>query len=328
MTPIQEAWPIAIVTGFLGSGKTTLISRLLHHPDMADTMVIVNEFGEVGLDHHLFKAVTDNVILLPNGCLCCSIREDVVQTLRGLYKSWLAGSVPDFRRVVIETTGLADPAPLVASIASHPLLEEAFTLQSITTVVDAEHGFARQDRSLTNRNQICLADKLVISKCDRVEAAVVEVLERQLRELNPLAPVRRTDDGVSPAFLFSRTTTPMTRSRLMCDPVANHLDGVAIVVLRPEHQLAWPAFQNWLNTLLTKFGSRLMRMKGQISFQGYPSALVIQAVHHTFYPIAEVRADEATPEENFLVFIFEGSAPSGLEATFSALQVSGAQLPV
>ncbi len=123
MTQSHPAWPIALVTGFLGSGKTTLIARLLRHPDMADTVVIVNEFGEVGLDHHLIRAATDNIILLPNGCLCCMVRQDIVQTLRDLRRSWLAGTMPDFGRVIIETTGLAEPAPLVASIGAHPLLE-------------------------------------------------------------------------------------------------------------------------------------------------------------------------------------------------------------
>jgi G3E family GTPase len=316
MTTVYAPWPIAIVTGFLGSGKTTLIGRLLRDPDMTDTIVVVNEFGEVGLDHDLIKAATDGVILLPNGCLCCTIRQDVVQTLRDLHRSWLTGAIPDYRRVIIETTGLAEPAPLVASIGTHPLLADAFALQSITTVVDAEHGLARLGRSATNRNQICLADRLVLSKCDRVEAEVVAVLERQLAKLNPLAPVLRSDGGVAAALLFFRATASMTRSRLRCETVVDHLEGISSVVLRPERQLVWPAFQSWLSALLNTFGSRLMRIKGQLSFEAYSSPLIIQAVHHTFYPVVEARVDEDTPECNFLVLLFEGDAPQGLEETF------------
>jgi G3E family GTPase len=319
MTTVYTPWPIAIVTGFLGSGKTTLISRLLRDPDMTDTIVVVNEFGEVGLDHHLIKEATDGVILLPNGCLCCTIRQDVVQTLRDLHRSWLTGAIPDFRRVIIETTGLAEPAPLVASIGSHPLLADAFALQSITTLVDAEYGLARLGTNATNRNQICLADRLVVSKSDRVEAEVVEVLETRLAELNPLAPVRRSDGGVAAAFLFSRATAAPTRSGLRCETVVDHLEGVSSVVLRTERQLAWPAFQSWLNALLDTFGSRLMRIKGQLSFEEYSTPLIIQAVHHTFYPITEARVDEDTPERNFLVLLFEGDAPQGLEEAFGRL---------
>ena len=320
MSASYPPWPIAIVTGFLGSGKTTFIGRLLRHPDMADTIVIVNEFGEVGLDHHLIKTATDGVILLPNGCLCCTIRQDIVQTLRDIYKSWLTGATPDFRRVVIETTGLADPAPLVASVGSHPLLAEAFTLRSVITLVDAEHGLTRLHKSLTNRNQICLADHLILSKCDLVEPEVVDVLESRLAILNPLAPMCRSDGGIAPALLFSRTTVAGRRSRLHCDIVAGHLAGISSVLLRPERPLGWPAFQTWLNVLLNTFGSRVMRIKGQLTFLGHPTPLIIQAVHHTFYPVAEAPVDEDEPASEFLVLLFEGSAPTGLDAAFDALQ--------
>jgi G3E family GTPase len=321
MTGARAAWPIAIVTGFLGSGKTTLISRLLRDPDMADTIVIVNEFGEVGLDHHLVKAATDGVILLPNGCLCCSIRQDLVQTLKDLYKSWLVGRVPNFRRVIIETTGLADPSPIVASIGTHPLLVEAFTLHSITTLVDAEHGLARLAASLTNRNQICLADGLVLSKCDRVGAEAVAALERRLAMFNPVALMRRTDNRVEPAFLFGLARAPTIRSTLYCDTVSDHLVGVSSVLLRPKRPLAWVAFQAWLHALLNIFGSRVMRIKGQLSFQGYSTPLIIQAVHHTFYPVAEAEVDEDTAARNFLVLVFEGDAPKGLDEAFGKLQI-------
>ena len=319
MTALSAAWPVAIVTGFLGSGKTTVIRHLLRDPDMADTVVIVNEFGEVGLDHQLLKAATDEVILLPNGCLCCTIRLDIVQTLRDLYKSWLMGKIPNFRRVIIETTGLAEPAPLVAAIGSHPLLVGAFALHSLTTLVDAEHGFARMDSSLTNRNQICLADRLVLSKCDLVEPQTIEGLRQRLAVLNPLAPVRRGDTGVAPAFLFSRDTVPVARSRLRCETVIDHLAGVSSVLLRPERRLPWGAFQAWLSALLDTNGRQVMRIKGQLLFEGYATPLIIQAVHHTFYPVAEARLENDAAEHNFLLLVFEGDAPEGLEEAFGAL---------
>jgi G3E family GTPase len=319
MTSLHPAWPIAIVTGFLGSGKTTLISRLLRDADMADTLVIVNEFGEVGLDHHLIQAATDKVILLPNGCLCCSIRQDVVQTLRELYKSWLAGAVPNFARVIIETTGLAEPAPLVAAIASHPLLSGAFALRSVTTLVDAQHGLARLGNSQTNRNQICLADRLILSKCDLVETRAIEVLQERLAAMNPLAPIRHGNNGATPAFLFSRAAAPSAMSGLRCETVSDHLAGISSVLLRPRRALAWPAFQAWLNTLLNTYDSRIMRIKGQLMFEGHATPLIVQAVHHTLYPIAEAQVDEDSAGDMFLMLVFEGDAPPGLEKTFAAL---------
>ena len=154
------------MTGFLGSGKTTLITGLLRRADMADTVVIVNEFGEIGLDHHLIKQVTDQVVLLPNGCLCCTIRQDIVQTLRDLHHGWLAGDIPDFGRVLVETTGLAEPSPLVASLVGHPVLADVFALRAVVTVIDAEYGLRHLDDHPTCWQQVCVADHLVISKCD------------------------------------------------------------------------------------------------------------------------------------------------------------------
>jgi G3E family GTPase len=327
MTMIQAHWPIAIVTGFLGSGKTTFIGRLLSDPDMADTLVVVNEFGEFGLDHHLIKAVTDNVILLSNGCLCCVIRQDLVQTLRDVYRSWLTGTIPSFRRVVIETTGLAEPAPLVASLGSHPLLTEVFALRSIATLVDAEYGVGRVVKSITSRNQICVADRLILSKCDLVDAEMVEVLQHRLAILNPHAPICRSDTPFVSDILFSQPAMRTIKSHLRCDQASDHIAGISSVLLRPERRLAWPAFQVWLNSLLIGFGSGVMRVKGQLTFEEHPTPLIIQAVHHTFYPIAEVALDTNAPVQDFLVIIFEGNIPARVVESFQLLQ-GPAELPL
>jgi len=257
--------------------------------------------------------------------LCCSIRQDIVQTLRELYTSWLTGEVPNFRRVIIETTGLAEPAPLVASVGCHPLLAEVFALQSIVTLVDAEHGLARQASSVTNRNQICLADRLLISKCDLVEVRAIEALERRLATLNPLAPICRGDRGVNPDFLFTGTAAAMAMSNLRCDRVFDHLAGISSLLLRPEQPLAWPAFQIWLHDLLNQYGSRIMRIKGQLAFEGCPAPLIIQAVHHTFYPIVEAQvAEDGAASDNFLVVVFEGDMPQELEDAMSWLSAAAA----
>jgi G3E family GTPase len=315
MMEARPPWPIALVTGYLGSGKTTLIAGLLRHPDMTDTMVIVNEFGEIGLDHHLIKAVTDNVILLPNGCLCCMIRQDVVQTLRELHRGWLMGSIPDFGRILIETTGLAEPVPLVASITSHPLLWDVFALQSIATVVDAEYGLS-QIEGATCRNQIRVADQLVVSKCDLVTPAEVSDLHDQLIAMNPLAVIRQSDDVIEPDHLFRRTATRPIRPSISCDSGSDHLAGTTTLVLRPERLLTWTAFQTLINDVLNEFGPRLLRLKGRLSFDAHKTPVIIQAVHHTFYPIVEAPPGSGD-DEGFLILIFDDAVPARVVDQFA-----------
>ncbi len=317
MTEARPPWPIALVTGYLGSGKTTLITRLLRHPDMADTMVIVNEFGEVGLDHHLIKTVTDSVILLPNGCLCCMIRQDVVQTLRELRRAWLMGSIPDFGRILIETTGLAEPAPLVASITSHPMLSDAFGLQSITTLVDAEYGLSQIARGATCRNQIRVADYLVVSKCDLVTPAEVSGLHDRLVTMNPLAIIWQADDVIQPDHLFRRTATRPLQPLMSCDSGSDHLAGVTTLVLRPERALAWTAFKILINDILDEFGPRLLRLKGRLAFDAHKTPVIIQAVHHTFYPIVEAPSGTSDDGEDFLILIFDDALPEGIADQFA-----------
>jgi G3E family GTPase len=315
MIEARPPWPIALVTGYLGSGKTTLITRLLRHLDMADTMVIVNEFGEIGLDHHLIKAVTDSVILLPNGCLCCMIRQDVIQTLRELRRAWLTGSIPDFGRVLIETTGLAEPAPLVASITSHPLLSDAFALQSITTLVDAEYGLSQIEKA-TCRNQIRVADYLVISKCDLVAPAGISDLHDRLVAMNPLAAIRQSDDMIEPDHLFHRTATRPLRPSLSCDSGSDHLAGAATLVLRPERPLSWTAFKILIHEILNEFGPRLLRLKGRLNFDVHKMPVIIQAVHHTFYPIVEAPPGSGD-NRDFLILIFDDVVPTGVADRFA-----------
>jgi G3E family GTPase len=316
MMEARPPWPIALVTGYLGSGKTTLITRLLRHPDMTDTMVIVNEFGEVGLDHHLIKAVTDSVILLPNGCLCCMIRQDVVQTLRELHRAWLLGSIPDFGRILIETTGLAEPAPLVASITSHPLLSDAFALQSITTLVDAEYGLSQIDGP-TCRNQIRVADFLVVAKCDLAMPGDVSGLQDRLIAMNPLAGIWQSDGVIEPGHLFRRTATQPPRALMSCDSGSDHLAGMTTLLLRPQRLLAWTAFKILTHEILTEFGPRLLRLKGRLSFDAHKTPVIIQAVHHTFYPIVEAPRDSSDDGGDFLLLIFDDAVPAGIADRFA-----------
>src|SRR5262245_52138933 len=189
--------PVALLTGFLGSGKTTLLSRLLAHSGMAETAVIVNELGEVAIDHHLLRRVDERTVLLNSGCVCCTLRGDLADELRDLLGRRERGEIPAFRRVVVETTGLADPAPIVYTLLSEPVVKHHYELESVITTVDAQHGLVREE----SLRQVAAADTLVVTKTDLVPESGVEAT---LAQLNPAARVIAVSRGdVHPDLLFT-----------------------------------------------------------------------------------------------------------------------------
>jgi G3E family GTPase len=195
--------PVSVLTGFLGSGKTTLLSRLLRHPGMADTAVVINEFGEVGLDHILVERSSDDVTVLSSGCLCCTIRGDLIDTLRNLYRRRVKGEIPDFKRLVIETTGLADPAPILHTLITDPLLEARYRLDGVITTVDGVHGASQLDRQFESVKQAAVADRLLITKADMASPEDIAALKTRLAAINPAAPALTISHGeVDPAELF------------------------------------------------------------------------------------------------------------------------------
>ena len=183
--------PVNVVTGFLGSGKTTLLRRLLASPRLAATAVLVNEFGEVGLDHHLLEPVTGSMVLLDNGCVCCAVRDDLRSALLDLHGRRERGGVPRYDRVVIESSGLADPAPVLHTLTADPVLRHHYRPGAVVTVVDAVHGSAQLGRHPESVRQVALADRMILTKTDLADPAAVGVLEGRLRAMNPAAPVRR-----------------------------------------------------------------------------------------------------------------------------------------
>ena len=205
--PVTEAarpstappWPVALLTGLLGSGKTTLVRAVLARDGMADTMVVVNEFAAIGIDHTLIAAVHGDVVVLRGGCLCCGVREDLARTLRDLHLRWRAGAIPDFARVIIETSGLAEPGPVVATLGAHPLVQDAYRLRAIVTLIDAEYGAEQLGTQAVGRHQAAVADRLLIAKPDRCDRVWRAALERLLRTLNPVALIgtSRFGDGAT-----------------------------------------------------------------------------------------------------------------------------------
>ena len=217
MDPLASRLPVTVITGFLGSGKTTLLSRLLRDPGMNRAAVIINEFGEVGLDHELVEASSEQMTLLSNGCLCCTLRTDLQETLRELFVKRRAGDVIDFDRVFVETTGLADPAPVLHSLASDGLLGAQYRLNGVVTLVDAVNGMGSLDTMPEAAKQAALADRLVITKTDIADAAAVGRLTDRLQAMNPYALVSIAVDGVLDPDLL-REITPTSVGALARDP--------------------------------------------------------------------------------------------------------------
>ena len=313
-------WPVALLTGLLGSGKTTLVRVLLAQDGMGNTMVVVNEFGDVGIDHELIAAVHGDVVRLHGGCLCCGVRQDLAPTLRDLHLRWRAGAIPDFARVVVETSGLADPGPVVATLGAHPLVQDAYTLRGITTLVDAEHGPAQLAAQPVGCRQVALADRVLISKPDRASAADQAGLAQSLRAINPAAFVGTSLFGDAAAHeLFAATVwrAPQRRSAEAVDPECGHAGNIRSTTLLCDGVLHWPTLQRWLASLLDGAGDGLLRLKGILTVAGCDRPVVLQAVHHTLYPVEMLPAWRES-RTSTLVLISDRALPAGLEAGFRA----------
>ncbi|WP_018229029.1 CobW family GTP-binding protein [Methyloversatilis universalis] len=275
--------PVVLLTGFLGAGKTTLLNRLLARQDMADTLVIINEYGDAALDHRLVTHAPEQVVTeLAGGCVCCALRGDLAQTLREAHWRFARGGHRQFERVVIETTGLADPAPVLRTLATDPRIAERYRLACTLTVVDACQGeatIAAQPEALL---QIAAADRLLIAKTDRAAPAQVAALQALLGRLNPFA--QQTDlqaEALTPALL----TPPGTlRLRSLPPPAAEQVHAVRSDSFTVDTPLAPERVQAWLDAWPTVAGPALLRMKAVLDIAGEARAQVVHGVQHTLYP--------------------------------------------
>ncbi len=256
---------VHVITGFLGSGKTTLIARLLRDPALADTAVVVNEFGEVGLDHALMETIDQDVVLLSRGCVCCALNGTLTATLEGLALRRSAGLIPPFRRVVIETTGLADPAPVLQSVLDPPAVLQGYRLAQVITVVDALTGAATLDRHAEALRQVAVADRLLLSKTDLVGYS--PDLQVRLAALNPNASITPIVHGDAPAALLLQPTAPTTRRpRRVAD--AAHASRFATTWLGLPEKPPFDFLANWLGGLVEAHGPALLRVKGLVAVAG------------------------------------------------------------
>ncbi|MFO1037517.1 MAG: GTP-binding protein [Geminicoccaceae bacterium] len=276
---MREPVTVNLLTGFLGSGKTSLLRRLLQRPELARTAVLINEFGEVGLDHLLVEAVDEEVVLLKSGCICCSIRGDLREGLARLLGRRDRGEIAPFDRVVIETTGLADPVPIVASFSADPSLRWHFRLGAVITVVDAVSGAANLDRFEEAERQVAIADRLVVSKTDLVDSDVVQSLAHRLSRLNPTAGLHPTSENEAADLVLldgeahrSSATPDVGHHR--------HGSGLGTFVIGADEPLDWASFGLWLSLLLHRHGSSILRVKGLLHVAGSDGPVVVQGVQH------------------------------------------------
>ncbi len=316
---MSPPWPVALLTGLLGSGKTTLVRALLLRDGMGDTMVVVNEFADIGIDHELIAAVHGDVVLLRGGCMCCGVRQDLARTLRDLHLQWRAGSIPGFARMVVETSGLAEPGPVVATLGTHPLVQDAYALRGITTLVDAEHGPRQLRTQAIGRRQVAVADRVLISKPDRAPQPNLIVLEQILDTLNPSAHIATSffGDAATEELFAPPSWRAPRRTAEVIEPSAAHNGEITCVVLECETAMAWRPLQSWLASLLAQVGDSLLRLKGILDVQGHDRPVVLQAVHHTVYPI-EILPMWTEARRSKLVLISDRVLSPGLQAGFRA----------
>ena len=303
--------PVHLITGFLGSGKTTLLQRLLADPALADTAVLINEFGEVGLDHHLLGRIDDTMVLLPSGCLCCTIRGELAAAIKDLHSRRERGEVPAFRRLVVESSGLADPFPILSTVQADPVLRHHFRLGTVVTTVDAVNGIGRSE----SLKQVAVADRLVLTKTDL--APECDGLVTELRKLNPDAPLLRSaEQPIDASALFDASA----RSPLRALPAMSESPhgSVRAFALSFEGALDWTMFGVWLTMLLNRHGEKVLRVKGILNVAGSETPVAVHGVQHLVHPPVHMTAWPDEDRRSRLVFIVDGLQRTAIERSLGA----------
>lgn len=318
---LVERIPVTLLTGFLGSGKTTILNYLLRQPGMAGTAVLINEFGEIGIDHHLVEQVDENTMILDSGCLCCSVREDLVKALKDLALRSAKREIPPVSRVLIETTGLADPAPVISTLTQERFVSARYVFDGLITAVDATHASRQMDARQEAMRQIAMADRLLITKCDLADAAMLAQLDARLTTLNPGA--RRTEvrqGRVEPSALFGcgiysttgklpdvagwlgeekirATDVPMEPvapvvwrkgitppPQIHGRPESRHDDSISSFVVTFDEPVPWYGFTVAIGQILQNLGPKILRLKGLLSVVGDSRPWVVHCVQESAYP--------------------------------------------
>lgn len=332
--------PAVILTGFLGSGKTTVLNRLVRHSDMARALVVINELGDIGLDHELVETVSGDVVLLRSGCLCCSVRSDLVVTMQDILTKARAGTIPMFDRVVIETTGLADPQPVMQAFIADPDVALRFELRSIITTIDAVLGEATLSRYVEAVKQAAVADLILVTKTDM--APLSEELKQRIRELNRTAAIEELtiETPVDPARLWEMKNhwphAPpadcAVDGDLMSEPYggsiehshessggAAHTDGVRTFSITRSNPLDADVLDRWLVSFLDARGPALLRFKAIVNVRGLEGPLVLHGVQHVIHPPVQLKAWPSSDRRTRMVFITMGIDGAEMDALLAPL---------
>ena len=344
--------PVTLLTGFLGSGKTTVLNHVLKQPGMAATAVIVNEFGEIGLDHLLVERSSEDVVLLNSGCLCCTVRGDIVDTLTNLFVDRVKGKVPFFTRVAIETTGLADPAPILHTLMTDPIVAARYVLDGVVTTVDAVNGAGSLDRQPEAVKQAAVADRLLLTKTDIAEPGARQAIEARLKELNPSAAIVSVVQGaIDSALLFNigfydPTTKSLDVRRWLGDEsfegdhgqdvghgherpdVNRHDDRIRAFCITREQPISWAALSTWLDGLAAMRGDDLLRLKAIVALSDRPDQpVVLHGVQHLFHPPVLLPEWPSEDRRTRMVFITRDLPRETIETTLAAFEEAVEERP-
>ncbi|HEV2550668.1 MAG TPA: GTP-binding protein [Stellaceae bacterium] len=322
----RDLIPVTVLTGFLGSGKTTLLARLVKHPDLTDMAIIINEFGEVGLDHLLVTKGDENMVLLESGCLCCTISNSLGETLGDLHFRRARREVPPFRRVLVETTGLADPAPILHTLMTDYLVTAHFIFDGIVVTVDGTLGDAQLDEHEEAVKQAALADRIIITKVDIAERGKISELRRRIAALNPSAAILKSRQGdldprkildigpLNPAqksldvarWLREETLAGQDHehSHAMHRHDAHHHDArINSFCLYLDDAATWRGYAAWLEAIRSMRGADLLRVKGLLAIEDSARPYVIQGVQHAFSPPVRLPEWPSADHRSRLIFI-------------------------
>jgi G3E family GTPase len=327
----QRRMPVAVLSGFLGTGKTTLINALLRDPRLAGTAVAVNEFGSVPIDHDLIDHGAEKTIVMANGCLCCNLSGEMESAMMRLFTRREDGLIPSFQRLIVEPSGLADPAPIAQAILRNPVMAATMRLAGIVTVVDSLFGLAQLTRHPETRKQAALADRIVLTKSDLADGPAAEALRAALLAVNAVAPILTADHGeidagllFPPSFFAPDATGPLPaaqRSFLLAEAVdPDHAARFEAAALTAEGPLDWGAFDAWLKRLRIGHADALLRIKGLLHVGGVDGPVVVQGVHHVLsHPVVLDAWPDADRRSRLVLIADPGTINHARESWAAAL---------
>lgn len=335
---VNERLPIHVLTGFLGSGKTTVLNYLVQTPQFRSTLVIVNEFGEVGLDHLLVKGSSETIVEMSSGCICCTIRHTLRKTLKDVLWRFSRGGTRLFDRVVIETTGLADPAPIIYTITTSPELTREYELRSVVATIDATCFEVTHENQFEARKQAAVADSLILTKTDRINERDRARVEALIRTVNPSAPVVPAVDGVvdidavfaTPAFStvgkgadvetwLNEEAYNDVGSHEHHHDANRHGEDIAAFCIARDEPLPERFFKFWMGLLLKMMGERMLRIKGLVNLEGRDGPTLLHGVQHTLYPLEQLEHWPGDDRRSRIVFITNGISKEQIESSLRSI---------